>query len=186
MAASLTSSRIVVLVEVVGAVALDTSSKACADLQYAAADSALYTQHSCQASVAEFSPCASAPCTSAAPPHLCSEPECYGNLIQMKTDTVHSPQHCMTCEQVGSSTYLVTYHTLQLLSSIAIPWSAKVLLLPPQALSKRCCTVQDAAEPGFLAEPSGGAQREARISAADPGMKPAIEEIDCLEAGARA
>ena len=56
MAASLTSSRFVVLVEVVGAVALDTSSKACADLQYAAADSALYTQHSCQASVAEFHP----------------------------------------------------------------------------------------------------------------------------------
>ncbi|CAL1138392.1 unnamed protein product, partial [Cladocopium goreaui] len=114
MAASLTSSRFVVLVEVVGAVALDTSSKACADLQYAAADSALYTQHSCQASVAEFHP---------------------------------------------------------------------VLLLPPQALSKRRCTVQDAAEPGFLAEPSGGAQREARISAADSGMKPAIEEIDRLEAG---
>ena len=36
MAASLTSSRIVVLVEVVGAVALDTSSKECADVQYAA------------------------------------------------------------------------------------------------------------------------------------------------------
>ena len=112
-------------------------------------------------------------------PHLCSEPECYGNLIQMKTDTVHSPQHCMTCEQVGSSTYLVTYHTLQLLSSIAILGQQRFCCCRP----RRC---RNAAEPGFLAEPSGGAQREARISAADSGMKPAIEEIDRLEAGARA
>ena len=110
--------------------------------------------------------------------------ECYGNLIQMKTDTVHSPQHCMTCEQVGfhqtcrlalvqciilhqfvvQSWYrkgtstdhlrilsmliglfepdrptdknLPTYHTLQLAVLDCHPWSAKVLLLPPQALSK--------------------------------------------------
>ena len=94
-------------------------------------------------------------------PHLCSElPECYGNLIQMKTDTVHSPQHCMTCEQVGSSTYLVTYHTrcncCPRLPSLVSKGSA-VAAAP--ALSKRRCTVQDAAEPGFLAEPSGGAQR---------------------------
>ena len=81
---------------------------------------------------------------------------------------------------------LPTYHTLQLAVLDCHPWSAKVLLLPPQALSKRRCTVQDAAEPGFLAEPSGGAQQEAWISAADSGMKPAIEEIDRLEAGARA
>ena len=133
MAASLTSSRFVVLVEVVGAVALDTSSKACADLQYAAADSALYTQHSCQASVAEFHPAPPRPVPRQRPvPSFGTE--CYGNLIQMKTDTVHSPQHCMTCEQVGSSTYLVTYHTLQLLSSIAILGQQRFCCCRP----KRC------------------------------------------------
>ena len=74
---------------------------------------------------------------------------------------------------------LPTYHTLQLLSSIAILGQQRFCCCRP-----RCC--RNAAEPGFLAEPSGGAQREARISAADSGMKPAIEEIDRLEAGARA
>ena len=110
-------------------------------------------QHSCQASVAKFHPAPQRPVPRQRPVPLFGARMLWESHPD-ETDTVHSPQHCMTCEQVGSSTYLVTYHTLQLLSSIAILGQQRFCCCRP----RRC---RNAVEPGFLAEPSGGAQSAA-------------------------
>ena len=126
------------------------------------------------------SPCASAPCTSAAPRTFVRSRTAMGISSRWKP-ILFTPRN--TAWLVNKLDHLrILSHTTRCnccprLQSLVSKGSA---VAAPSAVEEALHC------PGCgwagLAEPSGGAQREARISAADSRMEPAMKEMDRLEA----